>query len=441
MSNIARSIRLEADQERIRLWRLERQKIAEVERQKRLAEREQQKLEEAESKAAEVANSAVQLSPTQTEQSDSTAHVIKRVRWRRASLGLQALAFVALPMAILVYYYFWVATPLFQARTTLAFEKFASNEVTSQTRVIGNGPRADLQLAFSADAFIKSQNMLDLLESKWGLKEELSGNEIDPIKRLRGGEWFLPDETAQFRKFVDSAVDVQTGFLSIEVNGMTPQRAQDISDYIVEALRLRVLSDNDARASATTKSAEDALTAAENAIRGARSTLVALQIEHAMMNPTEELQRITDAIAIKESEIEGLNLKIARSEISGRGSSINTQQDMQLRDLLLTEVEAIRLDLLSGNPSLTEIAAMFESAELEIVLAERRLDAAYQALADVSAANRLPDNQVSIVVPTQTASAPQYPRKLSGLLTAFVILCAVFFFARITVLRPWPSTA
>lgn len=439
MSNIARSIRLDSDQERIRLWRLERQKIAEVERQKRIADREKEKAEAAKLESAKIAELAKATAPTADETFDFDRHLAKRSGKAKRNFIGQAVLIVGLPMAALIYFYFWVATPLFQSSTTLKFDHFDTQPGSAEPSVFANRTTAGLQLAFSADAYINSPAMAEFLEGELGLLTALSGSEIDPLTRLRSDAWFMPSQEFQMRRFVQSSVDVQTGFLRIEVNAFDDDLAFAISRRIISAVQERVSSEEAGRSSETRASAEENLLVAEDDLREARAALVALQVEYEIMDPSEEFRRVTSSISAMEEEIADLSLEIARSEISGRQGLARNQQDIALQAVLTEEVGRTRAGLTEGDTSLSRVSAMFAGAELEIELAERRLDSAHQALAEISATTGLPSNQVSVVVPTQISSSPAYPRKLSGLLTAFVILSAVFFFTRLTIFRPRPE--
>ena len=88
------------------------------------------------------------------------------------------------------------------------------------------------------------------------------------------------------------------------------------------------------------------------------------------------MERITGSISAMEAELAALDISIARAEISGLASRLATQENIELRAKISEEVQSLRFKLTNGNPSLSKLVALFQSATLEVELAERRLDAA-----------------------------------------------------------------
>lgn len=439
MSNRARSIRLDGDQERIRQWRLERQKIAEIERQKRLSEKEREKDQARQAENAAAAQAAATLAP-----SEADIHAVEKEqrhasRRQRRNFALQFCFSVVLPMVALGYYLFWVATPLYESRTIVRFEDFNSLSEQASLRPMRGPSPSNIGLAFAADAFIKSQAMADKLEAAHGSITYLSSNAFDPFQRTWPDQWFMPTQEQQIQKFFDSYVDVQTGFLTLRVKMDQPDRAQDISETILATIQDRVTTGGKLRSGDAVASATLGLTAAEEELRDARSRLVSLQSDYGMVDPVARFDRLTRSIAALEAEVSTLDLDIHRAKIAGRDARVQTQQSIELRDALLQQIQSEQNGLVSGEPSLTEISALFQNALLDIDLAERRLDSAYSLMSDANAARRVSSQQVAVVVPTQTTDYAVYPKKLSTLLSALVVLVAVFFFARLTIFRPSPN--
>ena len=439
MSSRARSIRLEGDQERLRLWRLERQKIAELERQKRLAEKEREKERKKQEAEAEISKSAADRIPTEADLEQATIALHRSTRARHRNFILQLLAVILLPLLALGYYLFWVATPLFEAKAVISFQDFETPTAQSSLASLAGPSRSSLNLAFAADAYIGSQAMVAHLENRFGTLTDVSSDAVDPLQRVWPGQWFLPQELQQFGRFVDSYVDVQTGFLTLSVKMVDPSKASQISNAIITEIQNRVRTDLQDRTTDAISSANAGLESAEAELRNARSALVRLQSEFNVVDPIQRFNRMTQTIATLEEEVADLDLQIRRAQIAGRETRVQTQQSIALRETLSQEIETLQDSLVTGEPSLTEMLAQFQGAMLEIELAERRLNSAQEVATDISASNRLPSQQLAIVVPIRTTGYAVYPRKLSTLLTALVILAAIFFFARLTIFRPRPD--
>lgn len=434
MSNIARSIRLEADRERVRLWQLERKKIAEVERQKRLAEKERQR--EAEAKATLPEPAPLSLVPSQEHQADQPN--ANRFRKQRVALIAQFVGLVVIPMIMLCSYLIWVATPLYEVTTVLRFDETDPVLAQSTLPLSSNRAPSSLQQAFEADAFISSVAMSTILAEKSDFVSELSSDAIDPYQRVRPDRWFLPDQSTQLKRFVESSVDVQTGFLTLNIRSTSQRGAVAMAEFVVAEVTDRQASQRALYAASQMDASQANLTSAEQSLREARAALANLQSESGMLDPSQEVERVNARIANLEREVAGLELEIDRNETSGRNIPGQIARLVELRDSLEQDTRALRMGLIEGAPSLMDLSARFQEAELEIDLAERRLDAAYQAMTNARNSTSQ-QQQVKAIVPITEPVSATYPKPLRSMLSALVVLVAIFFFARLTLFRPRPD--
>jgi len=201
--------------ERLRKWRekrakvaeksqQERLRIAEVERQKRLEAFEKDKAkrirEAAEKRAEEIAtqkaermNAARAKIATRTD-IDAARKRIKHYRIKAARMmALRLALFVLAPTLLVGLYLFNVATPLYVAET-----KFTLTDMGTTDATVTNTPFATDALAreaFHVQALIQSPQMIDWLDRNNAFIDHFSGEEFDPITRVKTPGSLIPPQT------------------------------------------------------------------------------------------------------------------------------------------------------------------------------------------------------------------------------------------------------
>lgn len=437
MFSTARIVEEESREERLAAWRLERQKVAELQRRQRIEEQEQAKQKADVQANEETAKAADEAKPS-LEEVEAVDTAIKRWRLRAKAKAIAQFSVIVLAPVALAGWYLWsVATPLYEAKTVFYYERSAADQPDPTTATpFSTRAGQGLQPAFAANSFIASDAMSTYLEAQDGLMTQLSSSEIDPLQRLRNLPALGITERDLIERFVSSDVDIQTGFVTLKVRADDPTYAAEISASILGVLNDRLAADQSAYASDALSNASRQLTQAEELLRTQRRRLNDLQVTYRMSDPIVVLNQRTAEISALEAEIAGLSAEIRRLQVSGRGDQFRTQQAQTLIDTLNTEIDRLQTGIVDGSPSLPQIITLFETAKLEIALAERQLETAHASMAQLENAITAERVDLRIVAPTGTTNIPVYPNKLGSLAVIFILALTVFCFARLTVLRP-----
>ncbi len=430
----------EVERERIRAWRAERARIAEADKAERIRHkaidnaRAVETIEQDQNTAAlTLLASAQPKAEDRKVIEDSKPGVFSRI----GNVPLFLVVVVA-PVLITALYLVAFATPLYEAQSVIAITKPAEN---------GNGPRSgllggvqgpsNLSEVFGAHSYVQSQALMDTLEEELGLVTEFSSDAIDPLQRLRTIPILSLGKEAQFGRFLDSSVDIQSGLLTLYVRAPSASQAVSVSDAVLRSTEIMVQSLGqqvfDQRQSHAAKVRE----AAEQQVAEAQAALVALQIKYQEVDPKNRVESIYSTINDLEAEAQQLNSEIQKAQIAGIGESLQTRQAMELQERIRRQIEDQRARLVapdgSTERSLNTLLMEYELATLEVDLAREAVKTALKAQAEAGQEAALNRSLLQVVVPPRAAQTATYP-KVPGALALVFVICLTLF-AALTMFR------
>lgn len=419
------------EDERIRKWREERHRVAETEKAERLRQREIARALEADEQAAMVAAEAAKLLPSEEEIATAAQQLQKQHRsvLFRHMIRFSLICF--LPFVMAAYYLRAVATPLYEAKSVIAVTKPSGVSETTTSGLLGslNSP-SNMQEVFMAHEFIQSKAMMDTLETEIGFVTTLSSDRIDPIQRLRDVAVLNYSKQAQFSRFVESAVDIQTGLITLYVRTSDPATAVTVSDTIlklvaaqVNTLNVDVIDQRRALADQNVRSAQQQLT-------NAQTDLTGLQLRSGEADPAERISSVYAKISQLENDALAVGHDIQKAEVAGQKDSFQTQRAIELLDRIEQQIAEQRTLLVSGNAdgglSLNALMMEHQLALLRVNIAEEALTASLSAQSDATQAAALSRSLFQVVVPPRTADIAGAPNAPAILIVLSIICFALF---------------
>ena len=425
-----------SEDERIRAWRAERARIAAEDKAQRILQRKTERVQSAQTATQDRKSAAMDLlSSVQPEPAPTAVAGTVRKPGLFTRLGRWPLFFVVViaPLAIVAFYLLTVATPLYEARSVIAITKPSESGNASRSGLLGGvqGP-SNLSEVFRAHSYVQSQALMDALEAELGLITEFSGPTIDPVKRLRTIPALSLSKSAQFRRYVESSVDIQSGLLTLYVRAPSDAQAIAISDAVlgnteeqVQALGQQVFDQRQAHATTVR-------VAAEKQVAEAQAALVALQIKYQEVDPRNRVESIYATIKDLEAEALKLNSEVQKAEIAGIGDSQQTRQTAELEARIRQQIVDQRTRLVAPDGatagSLNTLLMEYELANLELGLARDAVQTALKSQAEAGQEAALNRSLFQVVVPPRTAQAAAYPR-VPGTLALVLVICLALFSA------------
>ncbi|MFQ6553816.1 hypothetical protein AAD018_015870 [Aestuariibius insulae] len=427
------------ESERIRKWREERARVAEEEKQERIRKAAEDKARRAEEEAVARRHEAEALLPTEDDLVVFGASLKRKRRQRKARLLLELAVFVLLPAALCFIYLSQYATPLYEARSVIAISRTGPSSENGAGGLLSsmssNAASAEI---FMAHEYVQSQDLMDTLETEMGLVTELSGDRVDPLRRLRDVPMLQLGKQDQFSRFVDASINIQSGLMTLYVRLPNPVQSTEVSEKILErtADRMNALAGDlfGERLGLATRSVE----AARADLRMAQETLTGLQIDSGETDPRQTVEVIYARIRDLESESQNLRADITRAEIEGRGNSYTTQKitDMEarLRDQIAAQRDLLEHGSDGQSMALNTRLMQYELATLDVRVAEQALASALQSLSEARDAAALDLSLFQVVVPPRTSGTASHPNAAMSALV--VLLIALGLFAAIKFILP-----
>lgn len=406
-------------------WRAERQRVAEEEKAARLAARDKSRAEaaRAEANAQDAAVDALLSRLPDESELDTFLRDLAHRRRRRDLLLLIVL--VLAPLVAVTAYINVLATPLHESVSVISISRLSEEGSGAAQGVLGAlGSPQGLSDVFAADAFLSSGSLSDLLEREMGLVSQLRSNALDPFQRLRGEDLSL---------FIESAVDVQTGLLTLRVRLPDPAQATQANQRILDLVALHVNQVHEASRTERMRFAETALVNAQAEMREAREALSALQVSTGEIDPRMRLETVQEDIRRVEARVRELRFENDQDRAEGDGRRFDIERREEVIRSLEGELASLRENLTLtdwGGPALGDTLMQHDMARLRIEIAQAALVAAFETRRDAQRAVELERSVVQVVAAPFVSSGPVRPRPALAFLITLLMGLSGFFLVR-----------
>ena len=367
-----------------------------------------------------------------------------RRRRRLAMLALRLLLLVALPTALVGWYYFRVATPLYATVSQFQIQRAEGFSAGGDGGLLSGSALAINPDSVAVQSYLSSRDAMLRLDADKGFRQAFQQPGIDPIRRLP------PDASNEetydlYRKSVKIGYDPTEGMINMEVIAPDPLQSQEFSlaliayaEEQVDQMTARVRGDQMQGAEASYRDAEEKVLAAQRRVQelqqklgvldpAAEGTVVMNQIatlENQLATKRLELGQLLANPRPQQSRVTALEGDIARlEEMVARTRSQLTQGNEQRSSLaaITGELRIAESDLQTRQELLATAAAQMESARIE--------------------ANKQVRYLSQSVIPTPP-DRPTYPRAFQNTLVAFLIFSGIYLMLSLTasILREQVST-
>lgn len=226
-------------QERARLAeveRMDRAKALEAEKEERLKEAaEQRAAQEAEKKAERLNAARIRLAG----RADVDAARSRLLDYRKKAarrLAVKIAAFVIVPTALVAAYLFFVATPLYEAKSQFALRMDTATPAVSQASGLLS-QTAGHQEASQLRAYILSPQVMRELDQKAGFFAHLGTEDVDVLSRLVAIPALQITELDQYRRAINVTINSQEGIVTLATRARSPEQAEAFSTTILSSVR------------------------------------------------------------------------------------------------------------------------------------------------------------------------------------------------------------
>ncbi len=362
--------------------------------------------------------------------------LVRRRRRRLFAMLLRLAVFVFIPTAVVGYYYFNIATPMYETESEFVIQ-------TSDNPASGGGfggllagtSFATAQDSIVVQGFLGSREAFLRLDKEHGYIQHFQDPGIDDLQRLPE-DASLDEAYAYFQDKVTIGYDPTEGIIRMGVVAATPEASQMFSEALVGYAEERVDGlTQEARGDQLQTATENYLEA-EAKMLEAEQRVLDLQQQRGVLSADVELQSQMTIINSLELELENKRLELAELQDNSRPNQ--SRVEVQQREIarLESRINELRGDLTQNNNqsvSLARISGELRIAETELATRHTILQ---QAIASMETARLEASRQVrylSMGVAPVAPVEPTYPRKIEGTILAFVLFAGIYILCSLTV--------
>ncbi|MCT8161108.1 capsule biosynthesis protein [Pseudoruegeria sp. SHC-113] len=378
-----------------------------------------------------------ELAPAQSREReirDIQRDIVRRRRRRMGLLATRLAFFVGLPTLIAGYYYYNIATPMYETKSEFVIQKTEGQGSTSLGSLFAGTGFAASQDSITVQSYLESRDAMLRLDQDLAFKAHFSQPSIDAIQRLPAGAT-REDAYKVYKKRVKLGYDPTEGIIKMQVSAADPEISAEFSRALlgyaeqqVDELTQRLREDQmrDARAS---------YEKAEEEMRMAQRRVIDLQEQFKVISGDVEVSLLTNLISTLELELtqERLNL---RELMSNPRPNPAKQAPLERRiQNLEEEIANLRSQLTEGQGgslSLARISSELAVAETDL---QTRTLLLQQALQQLETARVEANRQVRYISQGVSPIAPDeatYPRAFENTVLAFLIFGGIYLMISLT---------
>ena len=359
--------------------------------------------------------------------------IASRRRRRMTMLFARLCFFVFLPAAVMGWYYYSLATPLYATESQFQIQQAETSGSTGGSLLGGSSLTTNTD-AVAVQSYLSSREAMLRLNEDLGFKRTYQDPSIDPIRRL------APDATneaayALYKEMVKISYDPTEGMINLEVVAPDPVLSQQFSTALigyaegqVDQLTARLRTDQMAGADAQYADAEQKVLDAQRRVQQ-------LQQDLGVLDPIAEGGVVMGQIAQLEGQLSAKRLELAQLLSNPRPQQSRVTAAENEINQLLNMIADTRSQLTEGNTTRASLATM--TGELRI--AESDLTTRQELLAGAAAQMenaRIEANKqvryLSLSVAPVPPDEPTYPKAFQNTLVSFLIFSGIYLMMSLT---------
>jgi len=360
---------------------------------------------------------------------------IARRRRRKLGLLLVKLAFfVFLPTALAGYYYYRVATPMYDTHSEFVIQQADSSGSGGLGGLFGAGGLPTTQDSITVQSYLTSRDAMRRLDVEHGFKAHFRQAFIDPIQRLdpKG-----TNEAAYrtYLKRVKIGFDPTEGIVKMDIITASPQAGQEFSNALIKYAEEQVDQLTQRLRADQMKGSRQSYTDAETKMMAAQKRVLDLQEKKGVLSADAEIASRMQQIGAYEVQLRDRRLQLAQLNDNPRPNrtkvSIAEKSIVRL-DALIKEM---RGELTTGNgstQSIAQISGELRVAEADLATRQLLLSQSLQQLETARIAANRQVRYLSLGVHPVAPDEASYPKSFENTVLAFLVFSGIYLMISLT---------
>jgi capsular polysaccharide transport system permease protein len=320
--------------------------------------------------------------PNDLEIQDARLAIIERrqIRWR--SIFRRVLVFVLVPLLVVLFYMWVVATKLYQGEAIFTVQTSSQSAPSPSAGLFAiGGANSTIGDAFKAREFILSRPMMDYMEKRHGFMSHFASSDMDPLTRLKSPLGLNRDPYKYYLERVRVAVDVQEGILRLYVQARTPEDAMRFGNAILASAEGHVNRFSDKISEDQISSLTHDVQSAERQVADARRSLAVVQARRGELAPEQAATAVYQLIS--NLELQQAEAQRERDGLLSQGltdSPLLPRLNARVNELNAQVSEQRRRLVNPGGNSLQTTLNEFENASARKQIAQARWESTLNTL-------------------------------------------------------------
>ncbi|GGH22923.1 capsular polysaccharide transport system permease protein [Cribrihabitans marinus] len=359
--------------------------------------------------------------------------IVRRRRRKLALLMARLFAFVMLPTAIVGWYFYVLATPMYASKSEFVILQ-ADGTLGGVGSFFAGTQFATSQDSISVQSFLESKEAMLLLDRDEGFMEHFSQPHIDPIQRL-DPQATNEDAYNTYSKMVTIGYDPTEGVIRMEVAAAEPETAAEFSEALISYAEGRVNNLSEQKREDQMDEARAVFETAQAERRKAQEELVELQLQGEVLDPEGVIASLRSRINQVEVQIQEKELQLAALLDNPRPNQAKvdgTRADIERLQSLLASLNAQMIDASKGENSLAQLTVNIQMAQADLATRDIMLQSALQQMETTRMEANRQVRYLTVSVNPVPSQEPTYPRKFENTIVAFLIFAGIYLMISLT---------
>ncbi|MXU64655.1 capsule biosynthesis protein [Oceanomicrobium pacificus] len=362
--------------------------------------------------------------------------LVKRRRSRLRRMLLRLTLFVFLPTAVVGYYYFNIATDIYETKTEFVIHQSGSpNQVAGFSSLLSGTGFANSKDSMQVQGYLTSREAMLRLDGEHAFIDHYKQESIDPIQRLPA-DASMEDAFKTYEDAVTVGFDPSEGIVKMSVKAASPEKSQEFAEALITYAEEKVDQSSQRVRDDQMKGALESVDRAEQNMRDAQARVLSLQEELGVVSSEAELTARMSVINSLELELEQEYLTLAEIQANARPNAARVAFSEGEIARLENRINTLRGQLTEtgeGSQSLARVTAELRIAEAELATRQLLLQ---EAVAQLETSRVEANRQVlylSMGVAPIAPDVASHPKRLENTLLAFLIFFAIYILVSLTV--------
>ncbi|MEX0339347.1 MAG: capsule biosynthesis protein, partial [Arenibacterium sp.] len=380
---------------------------------------------------------STELSPAERrnrEISEIQRDIARRRRRKLVTLMGRLAFFVFLPTAIVGWYFYQIATPMYASKSEFLILQADNAGGTGLGGLLTGTQFATSQDSIATQSYLQSKDAMLRLDGDVGFKAHFTQDWIDPLQRLNDSP-SNEDAYGTYQRNVSIGYDPTEGVIRMEVIAADAETASEFSRRLISYAEERVNNLSQQKRADQMQDAMQGFELAEEERRRAQEALVQLQQQGAILDPEGVIAGLRSQINNVELQLQEKELQLAalldnvrpnQARVDGVKADVNRLKN------LLADLNARMVDASKGENSLAQLSVRIQMAQADLATRDMMLQSALQQVEQTRMEANRQVRYLTVSVKPVPSDEPTYPRKFENTILAFLIFSGIYLLFSLT---------